>query len=50
MFVIDLDGLKQLNDDAGHAAGDALISLAAEALREVAREVNITSDSCTRTA
>ena len=41
MFVIDLDGLKQLNDDAGHAAGDALISLAADALREVAREVDI---------
>ena len=41
VFVIDLDELKQVNDDAGHAAGDALISLAADALREVAREVDI---------
>ena len=41
VFSIDLDGLKQLNDDAGHSAGDALISLAAEALREMAREVDI---------
>lgn len=41
VFAIDLDGLKQLNDDFGHSAGDALISLAAEALREIAREVDI---------
>lgn len=41
VFSIDLDGLKQLNDDAGHSAGDALISLAAQALREVAREADI---------
>ena len=41
VFAIDLDGLKQLNDDAGHSAGDALISLAAQALREVARETDI---------
>ena len=41
VFAIDLDGLKQLNDDAGHHAGDALISLAAEALREMAREVDV---------
>ena len=38
VFAIDLDGLKQLNDEAGHTAGDALISLTAEALREIARE------------
>lgn len=41
VFAIDLDGLKQLNDDLGHAAGDALISLAAEALRDIAREIDI---------
>lgn len=41
VFAIDLDGLKQLNDDAGHSAGDALISLAAEALRDIAREIDI---------
>ena len=41
VVVIDLDGLKPINDTAGHAAGDALIALAAEALREVAREVDV---------
>ena len=41
VFVIDLDSLKQLNDDVGHSAGDALILLAAEALRDIAREIDI---------
>lgn len=41
VFVIDLDGLKQINDTAGHAAGDTLITAAAEALREVARETDV---------
>ena len=41
VFVIDLDGLKQVNDTDGHAAGDALIALAAEALREVARDADV---------
>ena len=35
VFVLDLDGLKQVNDRAGHHAGDA-------ALRAVADEVGIT--------
>lgn len=33
--VIDLDGLKALNDTHGHAAGDAMIVRAADALRAV---------------
>lgn len=41
VLVIDLDGLKQVNDSAGHAAGDALIVRAARALRKAARESDI---------
>ncbi len=41
VFVIDLDGLKLVNDTEGHSAGDALIAMAAEALREVAREADV---------
>jgi diguanylate cyclase (GGDEF)-like protein/PAS domain S-box-containing protein len=32
ILVADVDGLKQVNDTRGHAAGDALIVVAAEAL------------------
>lgn len=39
--VVDLDGLKQVNDREGHAAGDALIVCAAQALRASVREVDI---------
>jgi diguanylate cyclase (GGDEF)-like protein len=31
--VLDMNGLKDLNDDSGHAAGDAAIQLVARALR-----------------
>lgn len=41
VFVIDLDQLKEVNDTAGHAAGDALLVRAATALREVVRDVDI---------
>lgn len=34
--VVDLDGLKQVNDDYGHAAGDAMIRAAADILAVVA--------------
>lgn len=37
VLVIDLDGLKQINDSAGHKAGDAYIQRAAAALRKAAR-------------
>ena len=37
----DLDGLKQINDQYGHAAGDAAIRLVANALRSIFRETDI---------
>ncbi len=40
MFV-DLDGLKQINDNFGHMTGDAAIRLTAQALRAAARESDI---------
>ncbi len=41
VVAIDLDGLKQVNDTLGHAAGDELIGRAALALRAAAREPDI---------
>lgn len=38
--VIDLDGLKAVNDAEGHAAGDAMIRRAAEALKSVCTPSN----------
>lgn len=37
VMVIDLDGLKQINDSEGHKVGDAYIQRAAAALRKAAR-------------
>jgi diguanylate cyclase (GGDEF)-like protein len=37
LLFIDLDGLKEINDTYGHAAGDEAIRLAAKALRTEAR-------------
>ena len=37
VLVIDLDGLKDLNDSQGHAAGDRRLVSCAEALRAVVR-------------
>lgn len=37
LFVIDVDGLKSINDRLGHRAGDAAIKLVADALRKGCR-------------
>ncbi|HVY91206.1 MAG TPA: sensor domain-containing diguanylate cyclase, partial [Bryobacteraceae bacterium] len=41
VIVVDLDGLKEMNDTQGHAAGDGLIRRAAATLRAAAREQDI---------
>jgi diguanylate cyclase (GGDEF)-like protein/PAS domain S-box-containing protein len=41
VFVLDLDGLKQVNDHAGHHAGDAALRAVADALRSVFRESDV---------
>lgn len=41
MVVVDLDGLKRVNDTEGHAAGDRMIRAAASALRAVCREGDV---------
>ena len=37
--MIDLNGLKQINDTYGHSAGDAAIIAAAESIREVFQDI-----------
>jgi diguanylate cyclase (GGDEF)-like protein/PAS domain S-box-containing protein len=37
----DLDGLKQINDEHGHAAGDLAIRLVANALKSILRETDV---------
>jgi diguanylate cyclase len=37
LIALDLDGLKRVNDSAGHQAGDALIARTADVLRSVLR-------------
>ncbi|MFZ0668274.1 MAG: GGDEF domain-containing protein [Acidimicrobiales bacterium] len=39
--VVDLDGLKQINDTYGHAAGDATLKHVAESLRSVIRDTDV---------
>ena len=41
VFFMDIDGLKVINDEQGHEAGDALIMRAAEAIRSVIREHDV---------
>jgi diguanylate cyclase (GGDEF)-like protein len=40
-MFLDLDGLKQINDNHGHVTGDAAIRLTAQALRAAARESDV---------
>jgi diguanylate cyclase (GGDEF)-like protein len=44
MLIVDVDNLKMINDLRGHATGDAVIALTAEAVRESIR----TGDECAR--
>ena len=44
MLVVDVDNLKLINDLRGHATGDAVIALTAEAVRESVR----VGDQCAR--
>lgn len=41
VVVVDLDGLKQVNDEQGHAAGDAHLQRAAAAVRAASRSVDV---------
>lgn len=43
ILIVDLDGLKEVNDTRGHVAGDALIARAAEALSSAARSADVVS-------
>jgi diguanylate cyclase (GGDEF)-like protein len=41
VFMMDVDGLKQKNDEQGHAAGDELLRAVADAIRSVIREHDV---------
>jgi diguanylate cyclase (GGDEF)-like protein len=40
VLLIDLDGLKAINDGCGHAAGDAILRRVADALRQAVRQTD----------
>lgn len=41
LVLIDLDGFKVVNDRFGHAAGDRVLQLCAQALQEAARDTDV---------
>ena len=41
LLYIDLDGFKRINDDHGHAAGDAVLIEAAKRMRSMARQQDL---------
>jgi len=41
VLIIDLDGLKAVNDTAGHAAGDTMLRTAADVLRDAVRSADV---------
>ena len=41
MIMIDMDGLKSINDTYGHPAGDAALKLVAQAIRSQIRKVDL---------
>lgn len=41
LLFIDIDGLKRVNDELGHEAGDDLIGRAAEAVRSTVRDTDL---------
>jgi diguanylate cyclase (GGDEF)-like protein len=43
VIVVDLDGLKEINDTRGHAAGDLMICKSAEVLKESVRSDDLVS-------